>query len=99
MRGSAHAGIKREQEFGRGPVGAVNAEAPAEPVGFAAQFDAMALNPGLIVVAPRFGAAGRDLTAAFRLYEFDAPGIRKCFFRGIDDLHQMSMRAARRKLS
>ena len=61
----AHARVNRKQQFARPPVGAVNGEAPAEPVGLGADGGAVAGDQALIVVAPGLGAAGGD--AAERL--------------------------------
>src|SRR5262245_33855095 len=90
--------MQREQQVVRGPVSAVNGEAPAEPVDFGADFRAMPRDARLIVGAPVLGAARGDLAAAFRLDELDAAGEGERLFRRVDDLDKVSLRAVFGKL-
>ena len=73
-------------ELGGGPVGAVDRERPAEPIGLDPDLGAMARHPGFVLLAPGLGAAGRDGAGAFRLEELDAAGIREGLLGRIDDL-------------
>ncbi len=91
--------MQHEQQFARGPVGAMDGETPAEPVGLGADLRAMARHQALVVVAPGLGAAGGDGTGAFRLDEFDAAGIGETFLGRIDDLHDVAVRAGSGKLT
>ena len=69
--------MQREHQFGRRAVGAVNGEAPAELVGFGADFGAMARDALLVVRLPGLGAAGGDRAAAFGLDELTRPEYGK----------------------
>src|SRR5712671_5957574 len=89
--------MELEQELGRRPVGAVNDEAPAEPLGLGADFGAVARNPRLVVLAPVLGPAGRDGAGPFRLDEFDAPSVRESLLGGVDDLHHVTQRSGCRQ--
>ena len=57
VRAGAHAGMQPQQQVGGRPVGAVDRERPAEPVGLGADLGAVALHPGLVLLAPGLGAA------------------------------------------
>src|SRR3954452_12198161 len=97
-RPCAHAGVQREQKLARRTVGAVDDEAPAEPVGFGADFGAMALDPRLIFLAPSLRASDGDRVPVLRVDELDPTGEREGLLGGIDDLHHMSVLAVRRAL-
>src|SRR5215470_7131208 len=68
-----------QQQFGGRPVGAVDDEAPTQPVGLQSDFGAVAFDARRVVLAPGLGTAGRDGAGALRLDEFDAPRIREGF--------------------
>ncbi len=85
--------MQRKQQLGRGPVGAVDREAPAEPIGLGPDLGPVARNTRVVLGLPGFGAAGGDGTAAFRLDELDAAGLGKGLLSRIDDLHSVTMRA------
>src|SRR5882762_5004488 len=87
---AAEALMQLEQKFGGRPVGSVNDEAPAEPLGLGTDFGAVARNSRHVVLAPVLGPAGRYGAGPFRLDEFDAPGVREGLFGGIDDLHHVT---------
>src|SRR6476646_9498888 len=93
-----HARMQHQQEFTRGPVSAMDSEAPAAQIRFGADRCPVTLDDALIIVAPRFSAAGSNAAGAFRLYKLDTAGIRKAFFSRINDLHDVSVRAGGRKL-
>src|SRR5207344_2965096 len=98
LRVVAHARMQHQQQLTRRPVGAMDSETPAAQIRFGANCGAMTPNDRLIVIPPGLSTAGSDAAGAFGLNEFDAAGIRKAFFGGIDDLDDMAMRAGRRKL-
>ena len=56
----AHARMQHKQQFAGRPVGAVDGEAPAQPVGFGADLRAVARHQALVIVTPCLGAAGGD---------------------------------------
>src|SRR5262249_24244275 len=56
------------------------------------------LDLGGVVGPPVLGPARGDAPAVFGLYKFDATPIGEGFLGGIDDLHDMAMRAATGKL-
>src|SRR5579862_5968800 len=93
-RGGANAGVQRQQELARRTIGAVDDEAPAEPIGLAADFIAVTRNARRVVRFPALGAAGGDAAAALGFDELDAAPIGESLFRRIDDLHDVAMRAA-----
>src|SRR5262249_57324267 len=82
--------VQREQQLARCTVGAVNHEAPSEPVGLGADLGAMALDARLVVGAPGLGAACRHGAGAFRLDELDAARIREGLLGGIDHLAHLA---------
>src|SRR5262249_57083042 len=94
----SHAGAKLQTALTCGPVGAVDGEPTATQFGFRADVGTVARNDGLVVVPPRRGASGGYAACTFRLDELHATGIRKTFFRRVNDLHDVTMRAAGRKL-
>src|SRR5262252_3187495 len=79
--------MQLEQEIGRRPVGAVDDEAPAEPLGLGADFGAMACNSRLVILAPVLGPPARDIPGPFRLDEFDPPRVRKGPPGRVNDLY------------
>src|SRR5581483_8915763 len=85
--------------FAGRPVGAVDGEAPAQPVGFGADFVAVARDTLFVIAAPGFRAARGNGAVASRLHEFDAAGIGKGFLRRIDDLDDVAAGAAGGKLA
>src|SRR6202011_2840127 len=94
----AHLGVQPQQQIARRAIGAVNAEAPTEPVAFGADFAAMAAHARFVFLAPRFGTARGDRAGAFRLDELDTAGIGEGLLGGIDDLHHVAARAGPREL-
>src|SRR6202034_2730917 len=95
MRGRrADAGVEGEKKVARGTVGAMDRKAPAEPIGLGADLRPVAAHARRIIRPPRLRAAGSEAATTFRLDEFDASPIRKRLFGGIDDLHDMAVRAA-----
>src|SRR5215471_242334 len=89
--------MQLEQQLGRRPVGPVNDEAPAEPIGLGADFGSVARNSRYVILAPVLGSAGRDGAGPFRFNEFDAPRVRKGLLCGIDDLHHVTERSGCRQ--
>src|SRR6185369_15349876 len=88
-RPCAHAGVQREQKLARRAIGAMDDEAPAEPVGFGADLGAVAFHARLVFVAPGFRAADRDRMAVLRIDELDAAGEREGLLDRIDNLHHV----------
>src|SRR4029078_8870310 len=84
---------EHRQQRGRGSVGAVDGEAPAEPVGLGSDLGAVTRDPRVVLRLPGFGAAGGDGAGAVGFDELDAAGIGKGLLGGIDDLHGVTMRA------
>ena len=80
----AHAGVQRQQKLARRTVGAVNDEAPAEPVGLGANFGTVALDARLVLLAPGFGTADRDRMSVLGIDEFHAAGERECLLGRIE---------------
>src|SRR5207237_10095348 len=91
LAAAAKLAMQLKQQLAGWPVGTMNREGPAHPVGFAADFVAVLRDPRLVVVAPGFGAACCDGAGAFRFHELDATSIGKRFFRRIDDLDGVAM--------
>ena len=97
-RTGADPGVQSEQELVGRAVGAVDGEAPAEPIGLAADFGTMSRNAGDVIRAPVLGAPGSDPAAALGLDELDAAPIWESLFGGIDDLNYVAVSAAAGKL-
>src|SRR5262249_11427226 len=91
---SADAGVQSQQQLGRLTVGPVDAEAPAEAVGLAADRGAMLSDLRDVIGAPVLGPSRSDAPAVFRLDEFDPSPIRKCLLRRIDDLDNVALGTA-----
>src|ERR1700756_1492488 len=72
----------------------MDAEAPAEAVGLAADRSTMPRDLRAVIGAPILGPTGGDASGTFWLDEFDPPPIGKCLFRGIDDLHNVALGTA-----
>src|SRR5260370_5656269 len=84
--------MQLEQKLGRRPVGSVNDEAPSEPLGFGADFGAVARNSRHVILAPVLGPAGRDGPGPFWLDEFDAPSVKEGLLGGGADLPPVTQR-------
>src|SRR5258708_12368599 len=78
--------MQLEQKLGCRPVGSVNDEAPSEPLGFGADFGAVARNSRHVILAPVLGPAGRNGPGPFRLDEFDASSVREGLLGGVAHL-------------
>src|SRR5258708_38321107 len=90
---AAQALMQLEQKLGRRPVGSMNDEAPAEPLGLGTDFGAVARNSRHVVLAPVLGPAGRDGAGSFRLDEFDAPSVRESLLGRAHALHHLDPRS------
>src|SRR5215470_6980704 len=89
--------MQLEQELRWRPVGSMNDEAPAEPLGLGADFGAVARNSRHVILAPVLGPAGPDGAGPLRLDELDAPRVREGLLSGIDDLNHVAQRSGSRQ--
>src|SRR5262249_61758033 len=74
-------------------VGPMDAEAPTEPVGLAADSGAVLRDLPDVIGAPSLRPSRSDASAVFRLDESDPPPIGKRLLRRIDNLHNMAVGA------
>src|SRR3954468_149582 len=94
----AELAMQLEQQLVGRSIGSMDNEAPAETIRFGTDFGAMALDAGLIILAPALRASSGDGAGAFRFHELDASRVGKGLFRRVDDLDDMAVGAAGRQL-
>ena len=81
--------------FGR-PVGVMHEERPTEPLRQLQKIGAMALEPLLILLAQRLGAAGDHAVPAFACGKLGTPRVRQRLLGRIEHLNEMAAHALRR---